>query len=79
MADPQAAGHDSDLEENEQNVDNQVPRARRPRGGNRAAEPLENLLRLLAGPRMVERAGRDAAGNNDELVTGLKRSGMLSR
>eukprot|EP00775_Hariotina_reticulata_P003598 gene3598-3863_t len=40
--------------------------------------PLENLFRLLAGQRVViER--RQAAGTNEELVAGLKRTGMLTR
>jgi hypothetical protein len=57
----------SDLEE-----DNEEPRARR-----RRAEVVD-LLRLLAGQRVVVRE-REAANGNDELVSGLKRSGMLSR
>lgn len=40
--------------------------------------PLEGLLRLLAGQRvMVDR--RDAASSNEELIAGLKRTGMLQR
>lgn len=70
MADPEQGMHDgSDHEGN----DNE-PRARRRRG----EVPLENLLRLLAGQRVVVRE-REAAAGNDELVAGLKRSGMLSR
>lgn len=61
---------DSDREENEQ------PRARRRRAD---AIPLPNLLRMLQGNRILVDRPRDAAGNNDELVAGLKRSGMLSR
>jgi hypothetical protein len=72
MADPQLdAIEDSDQEEEAQPEE---PRARR----RRAEVPLENLLRLLAGQRVIVR-DREAAGSNDELVAGLKRSGMLSR
>jgi hypothetical protein len=71
MADPQLdAIEDSDHEDAEP----EEPRARR----RRAEVPLENLLRLLAGQRVIVR-DREAAGNNDELIAGLKRSGMLSR
>jgi hypothetical protein len=39
--------------------------------------PLEGLLRLLAGQRVIV-AERRAAGSNEELVSGLKRTGMLN-
>lgn len=58
----------------DQEEENDEPRARR----RRAEVPLENLLRLLAGQRVLARE-REAAAGNDELVAGLKRSGMLSR
>jgi hypothetical protein len=56
----------------DEEADNEEPRARR-----RRAEVVD-LLRLLAGQRVVVRE-REAAAGNDELVAGLKRSGMLSR
>jgi len=74
MADPEQQRPQNQQNESDQE-DNGGPRARRRRAD---AMPLENLLRLLAGQRvMVER--REAAGSNDELVAGLKRSGMLTR
>ncbi|KAF6261005.1 protein-L-isoaspartate O-methyltransferase-domain-containing protein [Scenedesmus sp. NREL 46B-D3] len=39
--------------------------------------PLEGLLRMLAGQRVIVERGR-AAGSNEELVSGLKRTGMLN-
>jgi hypothetical protein len=39
--------------------------------------PLEGLLRLLAGQRVIIEQRR-AAGSNEELVSGLKRTGMLN-
>lgn len=75
MADPQLdAIEDSDHDDAEPEDVVEEPRARR----RRAEVPLENLLRLLAGQRVIVR-DREAAGNNDELIAGLKRSGMLSR
>eukprot|EP00879_Flechtneria_rotunda_P008171 GHRR01008560.1.p1 GENE.GHRR01008560.1~~GHRR01008560.1.p1 ORF type:complete len:542 (+),score=177.66 GHRR01008560.1:161-1786(+) len=52
-------------------------RRRRARQGYAEGIPLDNLLRLLAGNRVIiER--REAASNNEELVAHLKRSGMLT-
>lgn len=39
--------------------------------------PLEGLLRLLAGQRVIVEQRR-AAGSNEELMSGLKRTGMLN-
>eukprot|EP00878_Enallax_costatus_P008072 GHUV01008442.1.p1 GENE.GHUV01008442.1~~GHUV01008442.1.p1 ORF type:complete len:607 (+),score=209.30 GHUV01008442.1:178-1998(+) len=68
-------GRDRDADDEERNEDVHGNRRRRARV---AAEgiPLEGLLRLLAGQRVIiER--RDGASNNEELVAGLKRTGML--
>lgn len=75
MADHEQNNLDPDNEEEEEE-ENEGPRGARRRRG--AEVPLDALLRLLAGQRVVVR-GREAAGGNDELISGLKRSGMLSR
>jgi hypothetical protein len=74
MADHEQDNHDRDPEEEQE--ENEGPRGARRRRG--AEVPLDALLRLLAGQRVVVR-GREAAGGNEELIAGLKRSGMLSR
>lgn len=73
MADHEQDNRDRDHEEEQE--ENEGPRGARRRRG--AEVPLDALLRLLAGQRVVVR-GREAAGGNEELIAGLKRSGMLS-
>lgn len=75
MADHEQNNLDPDHEEEEEE-ENEGPRGARRRRG--AEVPLDALLRLLAGQRVVVRE-REAAGGNDELIAGLRRSGMLSR
>lgn len=38
--------------------------------------PLHHFLRLIGGGRVIE---RDAAANNDELVSALKRRGIITQ
>ncbi len=46
--------------------------AQRPQRRDRI--PLHHFLRLIGGGRVIE---RDIAADNDELVTNLKRSGVI--
>lgn len=75
MADNEQNNQDPDHNEEEEE-ENEGPRGARRRRG--AEVPLDALLRRLAGQRVIVRE-REAAGGNDELIAGLKRSGMLSR
>jgi hypothetical protein len=70
MADLDQQPHD------EQEEDEEPRGVRRRRAGEGVG--VDALLRLLAGNRVLVRE-REAAGSNDELVAGLKRSGMLAR
>ncbi|KAF8072717.1 PIMT1 [Scenedesmus sp. PABB004] len=86
MADPREPGLDAeglaDAEEDlaaEEGAEEDLHgnRRRRARAVHAEAIPLEGLLRLLAGQRVVVQR-RDAARSNEELVAGLKRAGMLT-
>lgn len=61
---------DSDGEP-DQAVDEQAPQAQR-----RDRIPLHHFLRLIGGGRVIE---RDVAADNDELVSNLKRSGVITQ
>lgn len=71
MADPQ---QQQQLDHDDHDQEDELRGARRVR----RPDGVEQLLRLLAGNRVIVRE-REAAGSNEELVQGLRRSGMLSR
>lgn len=67
-----------DLEDAEDQDNDDLHGNRRRRARALAGEiPLEGLLRLLAGQRVIVEQRR-AAGSNEELMSGLKRTGMLN-
>eukprot|EP00882_Tetradesmus_deserticola_P022592 GHRQ01024520.1.p1 GENE.GHRQ01024520.1~~GHRQ01024520.1.p1 ORF type:complete len:324 (+),score=122.32 GHRQ01024520.1:74-973(+) len=69
---------EEDVDEEEREDQDDLHGNRRRRARVLAGEiPLEGLLRMLAGQRVVVERRR-AAASNEELVSGLKRSGMLN-